>query len=214
MVLSDGFERVSRLPTRAIARVPSLSKAGERSAAGRLPRSAGLRAWSDLAAFRVRFAFYVFDEQKAGFREDQPRDDRGRWSGGAGAGTVSERVGVEPRVRGGHHYVPQSVFNSPEFDLPADARRVLDRLVTGRLPSGSHAFTPEHRTYNAVIEEYFRRYLRDRAIVGSRMTTNQALAFGLEVLRSEDPRISNFNRNMIRYRLLYIIGAFSFRGSD
>lgn len=176
-------------------------------------------ARSGAAATRVRLACLVLRDLKAGFREDQPRwpkgsgEDSGRWSGGEGSGAFDGSVDVAARGYG-HHYVPRSVFNSAEFGLSSEVRSVLNRFVSGSLGPNEHLFTEAHRQYNRAVIESLRNFLQSRGISGSAMTIDQAMEFGLEVLRSKDARISDYNKQVLRRRLFRIIIRYYFRGRE
>ncbi len=134
------------------------------------------------------------EDEKAGFRPDQPRHPRGsgpisgRWSGGAGTGSAS------PSTRGprpsGHHYVPRGVFG--KYLLPAEAREVLERATTGPLKK-RHGYNKKHRKYNLAVSEHFKRFLRENGIRPERMTADQARRLVESVRNSTNPRIRNFN---------------------
>jgi len=157
--------------------------------------------------------------RKAGFNPSQPRvpagsPDGGKWADGGGGGRcfrwqtrlsrpqtqISEFSAA--RVRG-HHFVPRSLFQ--RFGLSAEARKVLDRGVTGRLRAEKHGWSVEHHEYNKAIREKLSRFLRDNKIRPESMTANEATEFRERILRDQDPRIRNFNLKIYRREILYWI---------
>ncbi|RXF74804.1 hypothetical protein [Hansschlegelia zhihuaiae] len=180
-------------------------------------RLALLRMRSEIAADRVRAAFRRLEDQKAGFREDQPRwpkgsgETSGRWSGGVGVAVSSGRTKPRPN---GHHLVPRSVAASQEFNLSSQARQVFDQETTGMLYGASHRFSELHRQYNFAVSDALRDYLRERGISGSSMTSNDAEDFIRRIYGSSDPRIRNFNLYLYRQRLYRILRRFGPLGRE
>jgi len=82
-----------------------------------------------------RLAQYENWQDKAGFRQDQPRwpvgsgVDSGRWSGGAGTGSPGIGHSSGQATRGGHHYVPRKIFDNEP--LRPETRKVFEQNVTG-----------------------------------------------------------------------------------
>ncbi|MEP9378754.1 hypothetical protein ABLE91_18705 [Aquabacter sp. CN5-332] len=164
---------------------------------------------SNLAArkFQLACALYFESQQKAGYREGQPRWSAGngifsgRWSGGSGAG-LSAEGSPSPPIRG-HHFVPKEVFNDPEMGLSEVARNVFNESVTGRLQYGHHRWSESHRRYNKAIKETLDSFLRERGVNPSSMTDNHAKEFIDVVKRSNDPRIRDFNLKIFRREIMY-----------
>jgi polyhydroxyalkanoate synthesis regulator phasin len=67
-------------------------------------------------------------------------------------------------------------------------------------------WTSEHVGYNDAVEQAFKSFLDRNMISAQEMTPDQARAFVDEVLRSNDPRIRDFNRRIIEERLRYLYG--------
>ncbi|WP_245421755.1 hypothetical protein [Rhodoplanes serenus] len=158
----------------------------------------------------VRTLVLYFDaEQKAGFKEDQPRwpkgngEISGRWSGGAGtdasaAEGASGSPGLAPR---GHHFVHRSLYE--KLSLRPDTRKVFETAVTGPLRAGPHGWSKEHYTYNRAVEESFERYLRDNRIRIEDMTPDEARKFIEATKRSTDPRIRAVNMRIYMREIMY-----------
>lgn len=157
--------------------------------------------------------------RKSGFDPSQPRvpagsSDGGQWTDGGASGRsfrwqtrlsrpqtqISEFSAA--RVRG-HHFVPRSLFQ--RFGLSAEARKALDRGVTGRLRAEKHGWSVEHHEYNKAVREKLSRFLRDNKIRPESMTANEATEFRERILRDQDPRIRNFNLKIYRREILYWI---------
>lgn len=162
---------------------------------------------------------HLADEDKAGFRPDQPRYPRGsgamsgRWSGGAGVAPQMTGPSLSPRGSGGgHHYVPKEVINDPELDLSERMKKVLRRSTTGRLPNGMNTYNQAHREYSRAVKELVRSFMSETSIPGSEMTEEHANELVRRVKRSSDPRIRNFNMQMWRARFKFIFRRIPFRG--
>lgn len=140
---------------------------------------------------------------KAGFNPSQPRDERGRWTGGSG-GLNDPRVisdatpdGLIPGAQyaaNGHHFVPRGVFMKEKYDFPSETLKVLE---TGRLKDPtSNQFDRMHREYNKAVEEALDDFIRKNNIERGQMTPGEARSFSSEIKTSRDPRISQFNRRV------------------
>ncbi|MTW15017.1 hypothetical protein GJ689_02225 [Rhodoplanes serenus] len=174
-------------------------------------RAEWLRIRSNLAFRKLQrdLVLYFDAEQKAGFKEDQPRwpkgngEISGRWSGGAGtdasaAEGASGSPGSAPR---GHHFVHRSLYE--KLSLRPDTRKVFETAVTGPLRAGPHGWSKEHYTYNRAVEESFERYLRDNRIRIEDMTPDEARKFIDATKRSTDPRIRAVNMRIYMREIMY-----------
>lgn len=114
-------------------------------------KAAGLRV--RLALLRLRLAV------KAGFRNDQPRDDHGRWSGGGGSGTVQ----ITRIYRTGEPAIDRTTENL--LDIAAES---LEKIGTG---SG--------RYYGTAVHTAFARTVRDLDLPGiGRNGVEQSFSLG------------------------------------
>lgn len=113
-------------------------------------------------------------------------------------------------ARGGHHELPQSIFN--KWDLPQETRRVFDQGSTGKLPNGrndidgvlkGHYWDEEHRQYTAATRELSERFLKERDIEPSRMTPDQAKDLLKEIRETDNSRIRDYNRTMRMLRRVF-----------
>jgi hypothetical protein len=160
--------------------------------------------------------------RKAGFDPSQPRvpagnADGGQWTSEGGVGSEgSDRSGRDTDVEfgsarrapgfartRGHHFVARSVFR--DRSLSAEARRIFDNATTGRLRGQLHGWSKGHREYNAAVTEALDEFMASRKITGVEMTAGQALEFVDQVKRSSDERIRQFNLNILRQELRYIL---------
>jgi hypothetical protein len=193
-----------------VARIRAASVELRHASCSRGSRRQRFSVRSDDAAERVRSAFRVLQE-KAGFRDDQPRwpkgsgGSSGRWSGGAGTGGPSARTRYRTR---GHHIVPRSVTGSPDINLSSQARDVFERETTGPSYGSRHGYSKVHHEYNMAVREQLIDYLRQRGLSGSMMTADDAEEFLKQVYASKDPRVQRFNLFVYRQRLLDILRRF------
>jgi hypothetical protein len=145
---------------------------------------------------------------KANFDPSQPRvpagnPDGGRWTstGRGSGGGAADRAPRTRMPRRGHHYVPREIFR--KLPIPAEARRILDGIRTGPLNSGWHRWSEEHKIYNRAVAEHMRDFLRSNNIRAEEMTPEQARSFAKKIQESRDPRIRNYNLNILRREILY-----------
>lgn len=110
----------------------------------------------------------------------------------------------------GHHELPKSVFKA--WDLPEETARVLDRATTGQLPVGrteiegklrGHLWDDEHRKYSEAVRELTERFMKERDIIPSRMTPEQAKDLLREIRDSENSSIRDYNRIMRMLRRIF-----------
>lgn len=148
---------------------------------------------------------------------DQPRvpsgnPDGGQWtSGGSGRGpgrSVASEFSAIRRKPGflrpkGHHFIARSVYR--DQPLSVEARKVFDEATTGRLRGQLHGWSKGHREYNTAVGEALNEFMASRKISAAEMTGAQALEFVKQVKRSSDSRIREFNLNVLRQELRYIL---------
>jgi len=177
------------------------------------------------------------EDEKAGFRPDQPRHPRGsgrisgRWSGGAGtiidpadpaaaiivdpadpAATIIITPAGGPPPPKGHHYVPQALIR--RLNLTPEARKLLMNATTGELEKGKNRYDADHRRYNAALKRHLERFLRESGIGDRPMTADEAQRLLRSIWRSKDPDIRPFNRRLQRSALrvkLYKVAKFIWR---
>ena len=112
----------------------------------------------------------------------------------AGGKRRVEQVTKSPR--GGHHWVPVSIWDLP--DLSAEARKVFNSAVSG--PYGEpHLWSKPHAEYNQAVQELWDRNRYNP----SKMTRRDAEDFREQVMRSQDPRIAPFRDAINDKRLRY-----------
>ena len=68
--------------------------------------------------------------------------------------------------------------------------------TTGKLEEGQHLLDADHRGYNAAVERYLERFLRESGIGDRPMTADEAKRFLRSIWRSVDPDIRPFNSRM------------------
>jgi hypothetical protein len=118
---------------------------------------------------------------------------------------ITDIGGAVAPPRGGHHWVPKAVFE--DQPLQPDTMKVFEDSRSGPLADMSvNWWTSEHVGYNDAVEQAFKSFLDRNMISAQEMTPDQARAFVDEVLRSNDPRIRDFNRRIIEERLRYLYG--------
>jgi len=173
-----------------------------------LLRRERLAAKAGLVLRQVELLSLLWDDQdeKAGFRPDQPRHPRGsgpiggRWSGGAGtivveAADPASTVIVEPAGgKPGHHYVPQSLIR--RLNLTPEARRLLMEATTGELEEGQNLYDADHRKYNEAVERHMMQFLRENQMGSRPMTADEAQRLLRSIWRSRDPNIRPFNSRL------------------
>jgi hypothetical protein len=159
-------------------------------------RDSLLQLEREVTALRAELKFRrFFQDLKAGFNPDQARDDHGRWTDGSRAQYAQARVPGLGRADG-HHYVPHGVYD--KLPLSPDTRKVFDDAKTGRLSdSRSNKYDTSHRLYNDAVKELFDEFIKRNQIQLEQMTPDQARQFLGEVLGSRNPRIRNFNMNIL-----------------
>ena len=164
-----------------------------------------------------KLAQYENWQDKAGFRQDQPRRpagsgvESGRWSGGIG--TVPPRVGHDPASPPKHHFVPREIFEDPELKLRPETKKVFEKGVTAPLRGGPHGWSKEHADYNDAVREHLKRFLRESGIRSDEMTPDQARKFLEGVKLSPEPRIRNFNMKIFMREISYQLRRLS-RGNE
>jgi hypothetical protein len=111
-------------------------------------------------------------------------------------------VGAKPPPQRGQHYVSRKVFeNKP---LREDTRRVFEDAASGPLSDPTvNLYSKPHREYNRAVDEAFENFLAERGIESKNMTPAQARDFLHGVLRSNDPRIHDFNMRIFEQRYLH-----------
>jgi RHS repeat-associated protein len=109
--------------------------------------------------------------------------------------------GVDPSgLQGvGHHYVPQSLFNSA--GLPADVVAFFDQATTGPIPGG-HNYSG-HGSYNKAVRAMWNDYLKRYGINPRHMTVAQAERFLYAVKKSRNPLIRDFLNNYVTRRFSF-----------
>jgi hypothetical protein len=103
----------------------------------------------------------------------------------------------------GHHFVARSVYR--DHALSPEARKVFDEATTGRLRGQLHGWSKAHREYNNAVGGALNEFLASKKISAMEMTGAQALEFVDKVKRSSDSRIREFNLNILRQELRYIL---------
>jgi len=164
-------------------------------------------------------------EGKANFNPSQPRvpkgnPDGGQWidegadegsavseSEGGGAGENAE-VGAARRAPGfsrakGHHPVPRAVFRKRAF--PEETKKVFEETSTGPLRAGPHRWSREHDIYNEAVDKLLDKFLGEKGLTSEATRPEHAREFIDVVRRSRDPRIREFNLNILRRELNYIM---------
>lgn len=127
----------------------------------------------------------------------------------------TEVTGIGARLvqRGGHHYVSRKLFES--VPLREDTRKVFEDAASGPLSDPAvNLFSRPHREYNNAVGESFRAFLAERGIESKDVTPAQARDFLYEILRSNDPRIRNFNMRIFEQRSLHRKNIFGVEDSD
>lgn len=170
-----------------------------------------LRIKSNLAfrQFQLDLVLFFDAEQKAGFKEDQPRwpkgngEISGRWSGGAGSGaSAAEGASVSPgSAPRGHHFVHRSLYE--KLPLRPETRKVFETAVTGPLRAGPHGWSNEHLTYNKAVKESFDRFLKQHNIRVEDMSPDQARSFVDATKRSTDPQIRSLNMRLYMREVIH-----------
>ena len=153
-----------------------------------------------------RLAQYENWEDKAGFRQDQPRwpagsgVDSGRWSGGEG--TASPQPNRGPQTPPKHHFIPREIFEDPELKLRPETKKVFEQETTAPLRAG-HGWSKDHAAYNDAVRDHLKRFLRENGITSDQMTPDHARKFLEEVKQSRDSRIRNFNVRIMMREAIY-----------
>jgi hypothetical protein len=93
-------------------------------------------------------------------------------------------------------------------------RRARHRRRARKLFADAHAVEPaqhhhhqEHKIYNRAVAEQMRDLLRSNNIRAEEMTPEQARSFAKIIQESRDPRIRNYNLNILRREILYYFRA-------
>ncbi len=155
----------------------------------------------ELAAFRFKVALlrYAGLDEKAGFRNDQPRwpagsgQISGQWSSNSGGGAASDQTAFSSQRRDrrdGHHYLPRAHYR--HLSLSAETRKVFDDAKTGPLHI-VHGWDEPHARYNEATKELMDRLLQANKIEPEQITPDQARSLVKEIHNSKDPRIRDFN---------------------
>jgi hypothetical protein len=152
----------------------------------------------------------------AKYSPDQPRvpagnPDGGQWTDGGGggvgnrreAGRPSDEVSAARKRSRGHHYVPKSVYR--RLNLPPETRKVLDNETTGPLRAAPHGWSRDHDSYNAAVSSALDRFMEAKNISPERMTPDHAREFIGEIKRSPDPRIRDFNTNILKREFRFLL---------
>lgn len=156
---------------------------------------------------------------KAGFKPDQPRDERGRWTDGSG-GLNDPRVlsdetpdgwipGAEYAATDGHHFVPRGVFGKEKYGFTSEVLEIFKKETTGQLRDPtSNRYDTMHREYNDAVEEALDRFMKNNNIGRGQMTPDEARAFASEIRRSDEPRIRQFNKRVYMREIMRSLRLF------
>jgi hypothetical protein len=179
------------------------------------------RRWMKHDAFRWwrpdHARFLRWQERKANFNPDQPRIPMGEEGGGqwtsAGVGAAEETQDDESQSneldevgagrRGGHHFVPRAIFRN--LPLSPETMSVFDNATTGPLQAEVHRWSREHLEYSRALEVELNRFMQANGIRPESMTPEQARIFVDSVKRSTNPAIRDFNLNIYRRELRYLL---------
>jgi RHS repeat-associated protein len=106
----------------------------------------------------------------------------------AGGNPISliDLLGLEPQ---GHHWVIGPIRNDP--NLSPEARKVFRDAATGYFGE-RHGWSKEHQDYNKGVQDLWNKKGHD----ASKMTTKDAQNFVDQIMRSKDPRISEFRQKI------------------
>jgi len=163
--------------------------------------------------------------RKYGYNPDQPRDELGRWTDTGSAEDDEDDAGKtddeteapeQPILLAasrpkGHHYVNQSLYRN--LPLPSDTRAVFDEATTGSLAPDGHGWSRDHSEYNKAVSESFDKFMETRGIRPEAMTPDEARSFVQDVMKSDDPRIRDFNKRLLLRSILRRLPP-SFGGTD
>lgn len=150
-------------------------------------------------------------ERKAGFNPDQPRDEQGRWTETGAEEDVDEDESLGAKLpeefsaagKRGHHWVPWAVFK--RLDLRPETHTVFANATTGPLAGQRHGNSKEHMLYSEAVEELLRTFLGREGISERDMTPDQARRFVDQVKTSKEPRVRDFNMNIYRREVYWLI---------
>lgn len=157
------------------------------------------------------------------YNPDQPRvpagnPDGGQWTSLFG-GSPGERDEVQDSTAGdwievaanGHHFVPGAVATAKDLHLSDEAIRAFDREKTGPLLGPRHGWSTAHAVYNGAVREKLDQFLAERGIRAQDMTAAQAREFTASIRSSTDPRIRDFNLQIYRRKLYYLLRRYRIR---
>jgi hypothetical protein len=177
------------------------------------------RLWTRNNAYlwlRPDHARFLPPELKAGFNPEQPRIPAGEE--GAGQWTSADAENTDESAdptgsdlldefgaanRGGHHFVPRGVFRN--LSLSPDALSVFEGATTGPLQAGVHRWSREHLDYSRAVGAQLNRFMELNGIRPDGMTSDQAKTFVDSIRRSSEPAIRDFNLNIYRRELRYLL---------
>jgi hypothetical protein len=156
--------------------------------------------------------------RRYGYNPDEPRIPKhqpggGRWTKD---GTQFAAEGADDATsilqsRGGHHFVPVSVYN--DLPLKPETRKVFDDARTGSLKGGGHGWSRQHDAYNQAVYQALEDFLERNGVQPEDMTPEQAQQFVFEVIGSGDARIRDLNLKLYRREILnYILRHIPFIG--
>ncbi|MGV3633112.1 MAG: hypothetical protein ACO1NY_02105 [Pseudorhodoplanes sp.] len=152
-------------------------------------------------------------ERKAGFDPDQPRDELGQWTE-TGAEedieSIEEFIGDDSlldefsaaSIRG-HHWVPWAVFKN--LDLRPETYSAFANATTGPLAGQRHGNSKEHMQYSEAVDDLIKEFKRREGISDREMTPDHAKRILDQVKASKEPRIRDFNLNIYRREVYYLI---------
>lgn len=140
--------------------------------------------------------------------ENSPMDDAGGGADGVDENDATEFSASRRSVPGfarplGHHPVSRAVFRKRPF--PPETKKVFEETTTGRLRAGPHRWSREHDIYNQAVDELVDSFLAEKGLTPETTTPDHAREIIRKVWKSTDPRIRNFNLNIMRRELMHIL---------
>jgi hypothetical protein len=65
--------------------------------------------------------------------------------------------------------------------------------------------SPEHFKYNSAVKEHLDRFKQTHNVTSEEMTPDHALTLVGEIKKSKDPRIRNFNMQIMMREVMYLL---------